>query len=221
MLKAGRCRGLQGRRPQRPSPRQPQRARRRLSRNRHHARARDIAHYPDVDLASRSGRSRTRYVHPQIRRTLSRLSAEGANAMTNFKLEIDADGIALVTWDMPGRSMNVLDAEVLRNSTVSSTRPPPTPASRASSSPRARTHSAPAPTSTCCRRSNAQYERMREGAGRGSRGERVFRGAAARPSLLVSPDRDLRQAVGRRDQRHRPRRRLRARARLPLPRRRR
>src|SRR5258706_9903454 len=26
----------------------------------------------------------------------------------NFELEIDADGIALVTFDMPGRSMNVL-----------------------------------------------------------------------------------------------------------------
>jgi 3-hydroxyacyl-CoA dehydrogenase/enoyl-CoA hydratase/3-hydroxybutyryl-CoA epimerase len=35
-------------------------------------------------------------------------------AMTNFKLETDADGIALVTWDMPGRSMNVLDAGVLQ-----------------------------------------------------------------------------------------------------------
>jgi 3-hydroxyacyl-CoA dehydrogenase/enoyl-CoA hydratase/3-hydroxybutyryl-CoA epimerase len=33
--------------------------------------------------------------------------------MTNFKLETDADGIALVTWDMPGRSMNVLDGAVL------------------------------------------------------------------------------------------------------------
>ena len=27
----------------------------------------------------------------------------------NFKLDIDADGIALITWDMPGRSMNVID----------------------------------------------------------------------------------------------------------------
>jgi len=27
----------------------------------------------------------------------------------NFKLETDADGIALVTWDVPGKSMNVLD----------------------------------------------------------------------------------------------------------------
>jgi 3-hydroxyacyl-CoA dehydrogenase/enoyl-CoA hydratase/3-hydroxybutyryl-CoA epimerase len=34
-------------------------------------------------------------------------------AFTNFKLDIDADGIALVTWDMPGRSMNVLDAKVI------------------------------------------------------------------------------------------------------------
>lgn len=27
----------------------------------------------------------------------------------NFKLDIDADGIALITWDKPGRSMNVID----------------------------------------------------------------------------------------------------------------
>ena len=31
----------------------------------------------------------------------------------NFKLDIDADGIALVTWDMPGRSMNVIDLAVI------------------------------------------------------------------------------------------------------------
>ena len=30
-------------------------------------------------------------------------------AFKNFKVETDADGIALVTWDTPGRSMNVLD----------------------------------------------------------------------------------------------------------------
>src|SRR5262244_2289383 len=30
-------------------------------------------------------------------------------AYKNFKFETDADGIALVTWDIPGRSMNVLD----------------------------------------------------------------------------------------------------------------
>jgi 3-hydroxyacyl-CoA dehydrogenase / enoyl-CoA hydratase / 3-hydroxybutyryl-CoA epimerase len=30
-------------------------------------------------------------------------------AFKNFKVETDADGVALVTWDIPGRSMNVLD----------------------------------------------------------------------------------------------------------------
>src|SRR5579871_261546 len=30
-------------------------------------------------------------------------------AFKNFKVETDADGIALITWDIPGRSMNVLD----------------------------------------------------------------------------------------------------------------
>ncbi|MGO9359944.1 MAG: enoyl-CoA hydratase-related protein, partial [Xanthobacteraceae bacterium] len=31
----------------------------------------------------------------------------------NFKVETDADGIALVTWDIPGRSMNVLDTTTI------------------------------------------------------------------------------------------------------------
>ena len=30
-------------------------------------------------------------------------------AYKNFKVETDADGIALVTWDIPGKSMNVND----------------------------------------------------------------------------------------------------------------
>ncbi len=34
-------------------------------------------------------------------------------SFTNFKFEVDADGIALVTWDMPDRSMNVIDAKVV------------------------------------------------------------------------------------------------------------
>ena len=33
--------------------------------------------------------------------------------MTNFKLDTDADGIALVTWDMPDRSMNVITMDVI------------------------------------------------------------------------------------------------------------
>jgi 3-hydroxyacyl-CoA dehydrogenase/enoyl-CoA hydratase/3-hydroxybutyryl-CoA epimerase len=33
--------------------------------------------------------------------------------MANFKFDIDADGIALVTWDMPGKSMNVISGETI------------------------------------------------------------------------------------------------------------
>ncbi len=33
--------------------------------------------------------------------------------MANFKIEADADGIALVTWDMPERSMNVITMDVI------------------------------------------------------------------------------------------------------------
>ena len=29
--------------------------------------------------------------------------------MANFKFDVDADGIALITWDMPGKTMNVID----------------------------------------------------------------------------------------------------------------
>ena len=33
--------------------------------------------------------------------------------LTNFRFETDADGIALLTWDMPGRSMNVISTDVM------------------------------------------------------------------------------------------------------------
>jgi 3-hydroxyacyl-CoA dehydrogenase/enoyl-CoA hydratase/3-hydroxybutyryl-CoA epimerase len=33
--------------------------------------------------------------------------------MSNFKFDVDADGIALITWDMPGKSMNVIDTSVM------------------------------------------------------------------------------------------------------------
>ena len=36
-------------------------------------------------------------------------------ATKNFKVETDADGIALVTWDSPGKSMNVFDLSVIED----------------------------------------------------------------------------------------------------------
>ena len=35
------------------------------------------------------------------------------STFTNFRLDIDSDGIALATWDMPDRSMNVITPEVM------------------------------------------------------------------------------------------------------------
>ena len=68
----------------------------------------------------------------------------------NFTLETDADGIALVTWDMPDRSMNVFTEEVMDEleKIVDAGRRRRL-ASRARSSPRARTAFPAAPTSTC------------------------------------------------------------------------
>ena len=33
-------------------------------------------------------------------------------AFTHFTLDVDSDGLALVTWNSPGRTMNLLDAAV-------------------------------------------------------------------------------------------------------------
>ncbi|MEJ0060177.1 MAG: hypothetical protein WDM79_11625 [Terricaulis sp.] len=43
-------------------------------------------------------------------RTLRRISR-----MENFKIDVDADGIALVTFDVPGRSMNTITGGVMRD----------------------------------------------------------------------------------------------------------
>ncbi len=35
--------------------------------------------------------------------------------MENFKIDVDADGVALVTFDVPGRSMNTITGGVMRD----------------------------------------------------------------------------------------------------------
>src|SRR5687767_2591438 len=40
-------------------------------------------------------------------------NGQAAAALANFKLDVDSDGIALVTWDMPGRSMNLIDVAMM------------------------------------------------------------------------------------------------------------
>src|SRR6266540_242624 len=40
-------------------------------------------------------------------------SEEERMTYVNFKFAVDSDGLALITWDMPGRSMNVIDQKVM------------------------------------------------------------------------------------------------------------
>src|ERR1700716_2844992 len=49
------------------------------------------------------------------RRACLAVGIEGENTMAfkNFKVETDADGIALVTWDIPGRSMDGIDENTI------------------------------------------------------------------------------------------------------------
>ncbi|OWK26544.1 hypothetical protein AJ87_05595 [Rhizobium yanglingense] len=44
---------------------------------------------------------------------ISRERSPAMNTYENFTVRTDADGIALVTWDMPGKSMNVFTEEVM------------------------------------------------------------------------------------------------------------
>ncbi|MFZ3357281.1 MAG: enoyl-CoA hydratase-related protein, partial [Xanthobacteraceae bacterium] len=39
--------------------------------------------------------------------------ADSKTTFTNFTLDIDSDGVALVTWNAPGRTMNVIDMTVI------------------------------------------------------------------------------------------------------------
>ena len=39
----------------------------------------------------------------------------GGACQENFKIDVDSDGIALITFDVPGRSMNTITASVVRD----------------------------------------------------------------------------------------------------------
>ena len=76
----------------------------------------------------------------------------------------------------------------------------------------------PAPISRCWRSAASDYAKARQGTRRRS-GDALLRRRCRHAVAALPQARDLRQAVGRGDQRHLPRRRLRTGARLPLSRR--
>ena len=139
-------------------------------------------------------------------------------AFKNFKLETDADGIALVTWDIPGRSMNVLDEtstteleEILKQTTADA-------AVKGVVITSAKDAFCAGADLSMLEGMNQEYAKVLK-----EKGEVRGQPDAVRPGppLLAGAarHRNLRQAVGGRDQRAGARRRFRGDAVLPLPRR--
>ncbi len=121
---------------------------------------------------------------------------------TNFTLDIDADGIALLTWDMPGRSMNVIDLKVIDDlgaiidkvAADAAIKGVVITSGKDSVLRRRRPHDA-----------GGHGRDFRRDGARAGRGGGRCRALRAEPQAVaaLSPARDLRQAVGRGDQRHR------------------
>ena len=139
-------------------------------------------------------------------------------AFKNFKLETDADGIALATWDIPGRSMNVLDEtstteleEILKQTTADA-------AVKGVVITSSKDAFCAGADLSMLEGMNVAYAKMLKEKGEEAANQMLFEQS---PPLLAGAarHRNLRQAVGGRDQRAGARRRFRGDAVLPLPRR--
>ncbi len=133
---------------------------------------------------------------------------------TNFKLDVDADGIALVTWDMPGRSMNVIDQKVTEEIKDIVEKVATDAAIKGAVITSAK-------EAFCAGADLTMLDTMATTFGslvkqQGEEAATTFLFEESRKlSLILTKTGNLGQAVGRGDQRHRARRRVRDHARLP------
>ena len=146
--------------------------------------------------------------------------AESKPTYTNFTLDIDGDGIALVTWNAPGRTMNVIDVKVIEELSAI--------VEELATDGAVKGVVITSGKDTFCAGADlddaGSFEpHLRRSGGVAGRGSGECEAVRREPQAVatVPPHRDLRQAVGRGDQRHRGRRRFRADARLPSSHRRR
>ena len=140
--------------------------------------------------------------------------------MTNFKLDVDADGIALITWDMPGKSMNVIDVSVMDELDQLVTKVAADAAIKGAVITSGKDTFGGGADLTMLEKQRNDYIGVLKQKGEEAANQMVF-DFSRQPLADLSQARDQRQAVGRRAQRHRDGRLLRARARLPSSRRRR
>jgi hypothetical protein len=74
----------------------------------------DVVHYPDAGLTLRSPTADTASSPTPGGASSPHTTGEPDRRrpdMTDFTYAVDADGVAVITWDVPGKSMNVLTRE--------------------------------------------------------------------------------------------------------------
>ena len=127
----------------------------------------------------------------------------------NFKLDVDADGIALITWDMPGSSMNVIDLAVIEELAELVEKVAADAAIKGAVITSGKDTFCAGADLTLLESLTARSASWRRTRARRPRPPMLFEREPQAVAALPA-HRDLRQAVRRRDQRHRARRRLRA-----------
>ena len=140
--------------------------------------------------------------------------------LANFRFETDADGIALVTWDMPDRSMNVLTPEVIAELSTIVDKISSDASIKGAVFTSGKDGFSGGADLSMLQTAGEEYARLVK-----TQGERGGDALLRRPVEAIVADLpaigNLRQTDRRGDQRHMHGRRLRARARLPPSRRRR
>jgi len=133
----------------------------------------------------------------------------------HFKLEIAGDGIALITWDSPGRSMNVIDLKVIEELSAIVEQVAADAAIKGAVITSGKDTFSAAPISRCSKASAGCSRIWARPRARRRPPPRCSRKAASSRSSIAGwrP----RESLGRRGQRHRARRRLRAHAGLSPP----
>ena len=139
-------------------------------------------------------------------------------SMVHFKLDIDADGIALVTWDSPGRSMNVIDLKVMEELSSIIEQVAADAAIKGAVITSGKDTFCAGADLTMLEMLSREFADVAREQGEEMAAQRVFE-ESRKLSQLYRRLETSRQAVGRGDQRHDARRRLRAVPRLPPPRR--
>ena len=134
--------------------------------------------------------------------------------LTNFRFETDADGIALATWDMPGRSMNVITAEVGEELSAIIEKVAADAAIKGCVIASGKESFSGGADLSMLESFGKEYAELRKSKGDEEAAAYFF--DRSRPLAALPAPRDLRQAFRRRHPRHLPWRRLRARARLPF-----